>query len=76
MLVTKEAGPNNLVYLSDAIAVVSGVGGITTHLAIVCRELGIPFIKLDNAADVLKDGEWVELAFRPKGQGTGPSVGR
>jgi phosphohistidine swiveling domain-containing protein len=81
VLVTKEAGPNNLVYLSNAIAVVSEVGGITTHLTIVCRELGIPFIRLDNAADVLKDGEWVELALRTPsqetgpGQGTGPPVG-
>jgi phosphohistidine swiveling domain-containing protein len=75
VLVTKEAGPNNLVYLSNAIAVVSEVGGITTHLTITCRELGIPFIRLNNAADVLKDGEWMELAFRPQGQGTGSPVG-
>jgi len=73
VLVTKEAAPNDLVYLNNAIAVVSEVGGINNHLAIVCRELGIPFIKLDNATDVLKDGEWVELAFRPS-QGTAPPI--
>jgi len=74
VLVTKEAAPNNLVYLGNAIAVASEVGGINNHLAIVCRELGIPFIKLDNATDVLKDGEWVELTFRPMGHVTAPPI--
>jgi len=74
VLVTKEAGPDNLVYLRNAIAVVSEVGGINNHLAIVCRELGIPYIKLDNTTDVLKDGEWVELTFRPQSQGTRPPI--
>lgn len=74
VLVTKEAAPNNLVYLGNAIAVASEVGGINNHLAIVCRELGIPFIRLDNATDLLKDGEWVELAFRPQGQGAAPPI--
>lgn len=75
VLVTKEAAPNNLVYLGNAIAVASEVGGINNHLAIACRELGIPFIKLDNATDVLKDDEWVELTFRPQSQGTVPPIG-
>jgi len=66
ILVTKDASPTNLIYLGNAMAVVSEVGGILIHLAIACRELDIPFIRIDEATKALKDGEFVELVMKPK----------
>jgi len=66
ILVTKDASPTNLIHLGNAIAIVSEVGGILNHLAIACRELDIPYIRIDEATKTLKDGEYVELIMKPK----------
>lgn len=43
-------------------AVVTEIGGITTHAAIVSRELGKPCVMgTGNATSVLKDGDKVEV---------------
>jgi phosphohistidine swiveling domain-containing protein len=42
-------------------ALVKEVGGMTEHLANIMRELGIPYVVLPNATDVLKNGDLVEV---------------
>lgn len=65
MLVLPTASPGYLPYLQKAKAVVCKQGGMLCHLAIVCRETGLPFIRLEQATDLLPDGEWVELIPQP-----------
>ena len=65
ILVLPTASPSYLPYLEHAKAVVCEEGGMLCHLAIVCREIGLPFIRLERATELLPDGEWVELAPRP-----------
>jgi phosphohistidine swiveling domain-containing protein len=64
LLVIGTADPRYLAYLERAEAVVSEEGGLLNHLAIVCRELGIPFIRLPGATETLREGEWAELSVR------------
>ena len=65
ILALPTASPSYLPYLENAKAVVCEQGGMLCHLAIVCREIGLPFIRLEQATEILPDGEWVELAPRP-----------
>ena len=64
ILVLPTASPSYLPHLEHAKAVVCEEGGMLCHLAIVCREIGLPFIRIDEATSLLPDGEWVELAPR------------
>ena len=65
ILVLPTANPSYLPYLEHAKAVVCGEGGMLCHLAIVCREIGLPFIRLERATQLLPDGERVELVPQP-----------
>ena len=67
ILVLPTASPSYLPYLEHAKAIVCEEGGMLCHLAIVCREIGLPFIRIKGATDLLPDGEWVELAPEPLG---------
>ncbi len=58
ILVTKMTDPDWVPYMRIAAAIVTDEGGMTSHAAIVSRELGIPaVVGTGNATQVLKDGE-------------------
>ena len=62
ILVASQTNPNYLVAMKKAAAFVTDEGGITSHAAIVSRELGIPcVIGTKIATQVLKDGDFVEV---------------
>lgn len=53
-----EQDPKLLNYISNVVGYVTKYGGITSHLAIVGRELGIPVYRYDGL-DSLVDGEYI-----------------
>lgn len=62
ILVVPMTRPEYLVGIRRAIAIITDDGGITSHAAIVSRELGIPcIIGTKIATKVLKDGDFVEV---------------
>jgi len=62
ILVTSMTRPEFMPALKKATAIVTDEGGITSHAAIVARELGIPaIIGTKIATKVLKDGMVVEV---------------
>ncbi len=55
---TKMTNPDWVPYMKMASAIITDEGGMTSHAAIVSRELGIPaIVGTGNATSVLKDGE-------------------
>lgn len=63
VLVVDKPLPHYTPLLKDVKTVVCEDGGILNHFAIVCRELGIPFLVSKEAAKMIEDGEWVELSI-------------
>jgi phosphohistidine swiveling domain-containing protein len=62
ILVTKMTRPEFVPAMKKAKAIITDEGGITSHAAIVSRELGIPcIIGTKNATKILKDGMLVEV---------------
>ena len=62
ILVTTMTSPDFIVAMRKAAAVVTDVGGITSHAAIVSRELGIPcVVGTGFATQVLKTGDRIEV---------------
>lgn len=62
VLVASMTRPEMVPALKKAAAIVTDEGGITSHAAIVSREMGIPcIIGTKNATQVLKDGNRVEV---------------
>lgn len=62
ILVAVMTRPDYVVAMKKAAAIVTNEGGITSHAAIVSRELGIPcIIGTKIATEVLKDGDFVEV---------------
>ncbi len=62
ILVAPETTPDFVPYMKKAVAVVTDRGGITSHAAIVSRELGIPcIIGTGIATQVLKNGAKVTV---------------
>lgn len=62
IMVAPETSPDFLVGMKKAAAVITEVGGITSHAAIVSRELGIPcIIGVKQATRALKDNDLVEV---------------
>jgi phosphohistidine swiveling domain-containing protein len=62
ILVTTMTSPDFLPAMKKAAAIITDEGGITSHAAIVSRELGIPcIIGTKIATKVLKDGQLVEV---------------
>lgn len=54
--------PDYVPFMRKACAIVTDEGGITSHAAIVSRELGIPcIVGTENATKFLKDGDLVEV---------------
>ncbi|MFH0969539.1 MAG: PEP-utilizing enzyme [Patescibacteria group bacterium] len=62
VLVAAMTRPEHLPGMKKAAAIVTDDGGITSHAAIIARELGIPcIIGTKIATKVLKDGQLVEV---------------
>lgn len=62
ILVTCMTSPDYILAMKRAAAIITDVGGMTSHAAIVSRELGIPCIVATKiATKVFKDGDRVEI---------------
>lgn len=62
VLVTSMTRPEFLPLMKKAAAIVTNEGGITSHAAIVSRELGKPcVIGTKNATELINDGDLVEV---------------
>ena len=62
VLVTKMTNPDMVVAMQKSAAIVTDEGGVTSHAAIVSREMGIPAVVGTNEATAkLKDGEIVTV---------------
>ena len=60
VLVTKMTNPDMVVAMEKAAAIITDEGGLTSHAAIVSREMGIPsVVGTINASEILKDGDIV-----------------
>jgi len=62
ILVASDTSPSHVPLMRLASAIVTGKGGITSHAAIVSRELGKPcVIAVKNVEKILKTGDMVEV---------------
>jgi len=62
ILVAPYTDPGWTPLLSLAAGLVTEVGGLMTHGAVVAREYGIPaVVAVDNATKILKDGQYVRV---------------
>lgn len=62
VLVTSMTTPEYVFIMKKASAVVTDTGGLTSHAAIVSRELGVPcIVGTKVATTILKDGDIVEV---------------
>ena len=61
-MVSPETTPNFLPAMVRAAAFVTDQGGITSHAAIIAREMNKPcIIATQNATKILRDGDRVEV---------------
>jgi len=62
VLVTEMTNPDFVPAMEKAAAIVTNRGGVTSHAAIVSRELGVPaVVGTVNATEVLKDGQMITV---------------
>lgn len=62
VLVTEMTNPDMVVSMQKAAAIITDEGGVTSHAAIVSREMGIPaVVGTTNATKKLKDGDVVTV---------------
>lgn len=62
ILVADTTGPELIMACKKAAAIVTNEGGITSHAAIVSRELNIPcIIGTKHATDIIKDGDMLKV---------------
>ncbi|MBI4049538.1 MAG: hypothetical protein HY395_01840 [Candidatus Doudnabacteria bacterium] len=62
ILVTKITDPSMTLIINKSAGIVCDIGGMTSHPAIIARELGIPaVVGTNNATEILKDGMLVEV---------------
>ncbi len=62
ILVTKMTDPDFVPAMKRAAAIVTNEGGITSHAAIVSREMGIPcVVGTEKATQILKDGDLITV---------------
>lgn len=62
ILVTKMTNPDFVVSMKKAKAIVTDEGGITSHAAIISRELGIPcVVGTEKATKILHDGDLITV---------------
>lgn len=62
IIVTKEIYPSQLPLLKGAVGIITEQGGITSHAAILARELNIPaVVRVSMATELLKTGDFVVI---------------
>ncbi len=62
VLVTTMTQPNMIFLMKKAGAIITSQGGMTSHAAVVSRELGIPcIVGTGNATEVFKTGDQVKV---------------
>ncbi|MBI4262181.1 hypothetical protein HY624_01500 [Candidatus Uhrbacteria bacterium] len=62
ILVCLNTSPEFMPVLRKVAGIIGEEGGITAHVSVVSRELGIPCVVAINGATLhLKDGDWVDL---------------
>ena len=62
ILVSKVTEPSMVIMMNKASAIITDMGGITSHAAIVSRELGVPcVVNTKNATTILRDGMKVKV---------------
>ena len=62
ILVTEMTRPDTILACKKASAIVTDEGGITSHAAIISRELGVPcIVGTINATKILKNGDLIEI---------------
>lgn len=62
ILVTEMTNPLFVPAIQKAKAIVTNIGGLTSHAAIIARELGIPcVVGTKNATKILKDGNKIKV---------------
>ncbi len=62
ILITRLTTPDFVMAMEKAAAIVTDIGGLTSHAAIVSRELGVPcLVGTETATQVFKDGDLVEV---------------
>lgn len=62
ILVTKTLSPNQITLLPKILGIITEKGSITSHTAIIARELGIPaIVNANRATTILKTGDLVML---------------
>jgi phosphohistidine swiveling domain-containing protein len=66
ILVSESTDPDLLGLLRRAGAVLTEQGGVTSHAAVICRELGVPtIIGIDGLLEHVRDGDLLEVdAYR------------
>ncbi|OGM20699.1 hypothetical protein A2714_03385 [Candidatus Woesebacteria bacterium RIFCSPHIGHO2_01_FULL_38_9] len=66
ILISDATNPDMTPIMSKVSAIVTDLGGVTSHAAIVCRELKIPcIVGAKNATEVLENGMLIEVdAFK------------
>lgn len=62
ILIAETTAPELILACKKAAAIVTDVGGMLSHAAIVSREFGIPcIVGTENATQIFKDGDMVEV---------------
>ncbi|MBI2644338.1 MAG: hypothetical protein HYW95_02440 [Candidatus Wildermuthbacteria bacterium] len=62
VLVAPTTDPSMLLHMFKSVAIVTDIGGTTSHAAIVSRELGIPcVVATKSATSILDEGMVVEV---------------
>lgn len=62
ILVAEKTEPSYVMTMKKATAIVTDIGGITSHAAIVSREYNIPcIVATENATKRLKDGDYIKV---------------
>jgi phosphoenolpyruvate synthase/pyruvate phosphate dikinase len=62
ILVSESTDPDLLGLLGNAGAVLTEQGGVTSHAAVICRELGVPtIIGIDGLLERVRDGDALEV---------------
>ena len=61
IIVANELTPLDALRILQSKGVIVEKGGFLSHVAIYCRELGIPCVRIENATKVLEEGDWVRI---------------
>ena len=62
ILVSESTDPDLVRLLRSASGILTEQGGVTSHAAIICRELCIPtIIGIDGLLQRVRDGDWIEM---------------